>query len=64
MTACSLGVPWFGIPTAQCRSFGYFCEDDEDELHRRQDAINRAMGCDYADLEPMRLQPRVGLTTY
>jgi len=55
MTSCALGVPWLG------RTFGYFCEDDDDELHRRQDAINRALACDYAALEPMRLQPRVGL---
>jgi len=62
MTACAIyGVDWFGLPTAECRTFGYFCEDDADELHRRQDAINRAIGCGYADLEPMRLQSRVGM---
>jgi len=61
MTSTAIGAAWLGIQTAQCRSFGYFCEDDEDELHRRQDAINRALGCGYADLEPMRLQSRVGM---
>jgi RecA-family ATPase len=61
MTSCALRAPWLGIATPQCRSFGYFCEDEEDELHRRQDAINRALGCDHADLEAMRLQSRVGM---
>lgn len=61
MTSAAIATTWLGIATAPCRSFGYFCEDDADELHRRQDAINRALGCTYADLEPMRLQSRVGM---
>ena len=38
-TAVSLGHSFFGLPTMQCRVLGIFCEDDGDELHRRQAAI-------------------------
>jgi len=43
-----------------CRALGIFCEDDDDELHRRQDAINKSMDLDYADLENMRWYSGVG----
>ena len=39
MTCVALGIPWFGIPTMQGQAIGVFCEDDEDELLRRQIAI-------------------------
>jgi RecA-family ATPase len=42
------------------RSIGLFCEDDEDELHRRQWSINRAMGVDFADLSDMAWISGVG----
>jgi RecA-family ATPase len=37
------------------------CEDDEDELHRRQEAINCFYGCNYGDLgDFIRFVPRLG----
>ncbi len=60
MTATAIGDPWLGLATKRCRSFGMFCEDDADELHRRQHDINRMMGCDYQDLEAMRWACPVG----
>jgi RecA-family ATPase len=60
MTSCATGLPWLGIPIEQRRVFGLFCEDDEDELHRRQDAINRQYGIDFTDLSGMRWVSGVG----
>jgi RecA-family ATPase len=39
---------------------GLFCEDDEDELHRRQDAINVHHGIDFDELNDMRWASGVG----
>ena len=55
MTSCATTEPWLGYAVSQCRSIGLFCEDDENELHRRQDKINDALGVHFADLEHMRL---------
>ena len=61
MTALALGKPWLGVPVAPVRSLGIFCEDDEDELHRRQGAINHQLhGCQFSDLSGMRLMSRLG----
>lgn len=51
MTAAALGRDWLGLPVTPCKVFGLFCEDDEDELHRRQELINAHYGCSFADLE-------------
>ena len=59
-TSCAVGADWFGLQVAQCRSFGFYCEDDADELHRRQDTINRAIGIGFKDLEPVRYASRSG----
>lgn len=60
MTACATGRPWLGLPTAPMKVLGVFCEDDGDELHRRQCAINKALGIDFSDLENMLWASRVG----
>jgi RecA-family ATPase len=44
----------------RCNSLLYFCEDDRDEMHRRQDEINHHYGCTFADLAAMRWLPRLG----
>jgi RecA-family ATPase len=54
MTSCATSTPWLGLRVEPCRSFGLFCEDDEDELHRRQNAINAHFGLNFGDLEAMR----------
>lgn len=49
-TACAIGGEWLGVPVQKCRSFALYCEDDEDELQRRQADINRAYGVDFEDI--------------
>jgi RecA-family ATPase len=60
MTCAALGERWLGCTVAPCRSLGLFSEDDEDEVHRRQENINRLYCCDFADLADMELWPRWG----
>jgi RecA-family ATPase len=59
MTSCASNQLFLGLAVHRCKTLGIFCEDDRDELHRRQDAINRAMQIDFADLENMHWLPRV-----
>lgn len=51
MTSLALGRDWLGLPVMPRKVFGLFCEDDEDELHRRQALINQHYECAFADLE-------------
>lgn len=60
MTSCAAGRPWCGLAVMRCRTFGFFCEDDTDELHRRQDRINDALGLQFSDLADMRWASGVG----
>lgn len=60
MTATALGRDWLGLPVKAVNSLGFFCEDAQDELHRRQADINHLYGCDFADLGNMRWLPRFG----
>ena len=61
MCACALGRPWLGQQAKPCKVFGLFCEDDEDELHRRLAEIARHYGAELGDLENLQLCSRVGL---
>src|SRR3954452_21376748 len=36
-TACAIGTEWLGLPARRCTSLLIYCEDDRDEMHRRQD---------------------------
>ena len=60
MTSTTVSKPWCGLAVTPCRSIGLFCEDDEDELHRRQDAINRAYDIQFSDLSQMTWASGVG----
>jgi RecA-family ATPase len=60
MTAAALGVSWLGMGTEKCRSLAVFCEDDPDELHRRQERINAHYGCSMSDLDGVRMESRPG----
>ena len=60
LTACAVGAPWLGRDTSCRKALGVFCEDDPDELHRRQAAINREYEIDFADLGDMLFTSRVG----
>ncbi len=55
------GGKWIGIDVPAFSSFGFFCEDDKQELHRRQAAINEHFGCDFSALERAIWWPRVGV---
>lgn len=59
-TACALGVPWLGMATEQCHSLALYCEDDEHELHRRQERINDHYGCRMEDLAGVHMESRPG----
>ena len=60
MTACANGCLFLGQNVEHCRALGVFCEDDDDELHRRQAAINRALGVSFAELGDMCWISRAG----
>jgi RecA-family ATPase len=66
-TALALGEPWLGIPIHESvRSLAIYCEDDEDELQRRQAAINMQLyGCDFSGLSShVRWMSRLGMENY
>jgi len=61
-TAAALGKDWLGLETKPCNTFAFFCEDDPDELHRRQFWINKHYGCQPADLgDRVSYAARVGM---
>lgn len=53
MTSCATGRPWLGLEVERCRALGVFCEDEDEELWRRQEAINACYGIDMHALEDM-----------
>jgi RecA-family ATPase len=59
-TSTALGGIWCGRDVLKCRSLALYCEDDEDELHRRQAQICAGYGVGLSDLEPMRWVSGVG----
>lgn len=61
MTAIVKGDAWNGFPTTQGPVLGFLCEDDHDELHRRQEAICSKYMTNYEDLTDLWLWSRVGL---
>jgi RecA-family ATPase len=59
-TATALGSAWLGLPVMRAASLGVYCEDDDDELWRRQCAINADYGIDHEELNAMRWVSRLG----
>ena len=59
-TSTALGQTWLGLTVRKCRSVLFYCEDDEDEMHYRQEQINRRYGCTYDDLGDMLPVPWLG----
>lgn len=57
-----IGRPWLGMPLAAGRALYVACEDDVDELWRRQAAINRSLSCEMDDVAEggLVLASRVG----
>ncbi len=58
--AAAVGGTWLDLPVRKSRTLLVACEDDRDELHRRQISINRAIGMPMADLRDMFWQARAG----
>ena len=59
-TATALGSNWIGLPVEQAVSLGVYCEDEENELWRRQCAINTSYFADHDALGSMHWMPRLG----
>jgi RecA-family ATPase len=58
-TSISAGLPFLGAETTQERTLLFLCEDDENELNRRQRDINAALCLSLADLSGrMRIASR------
>jgi RecA-family ATPase len=60
LTSCAIDHGWLGLKVTPMRALGVFCEDDTDDLHRRQACINASYDCQFSDLENMALLPRLG----
>lgn len=63
MTAVSIGRPWLGFDVQHCKVMGIFCEDEPDELWRRQEDICQFYDVDMADLDQVHMVSRVGKET-
>jgi RecA-family ATPase len=61
LTSVATGLPWLGLNVRAGNAFGFMCEDDPAELHRRQEAINRQIGIIPQHLEMLRYTSRLGL---
>jgi RecA-family ATPase len=63
LTCCVIDHPWFGLKVDPGPALGFFTEDDQDELLRRQFVINKALGIEQvSDLAgKLCLIPRAGL---
>lgn len=60
--AAALGQPWLGIDLPEpMRSFGLYCEDDRETLHRRMYDVARHYGATFPELEMARFKSRVGM---
>jgi RecA-family ATPase len=53
MVAAASGSPWLGLPVDKRRVFGLFCEDEEDEVHRRLVAVVDAAGLGFDALDAL-----------
>lgn len=60
LTAVATNTGFLGREVASGTALGVFCEDDEDELHIRQDKINKMLGLNYHALHRLHLLSRVG----
>jgi len=59
-TACATGRRFLDQRVMHCKSMVIACEDEADELHRRQARVNAALGLDMADLSNLALVSRAG----
>jgi RecA-family ATPase len=61
VTACALDRDWINRPVKACKAIGLFCEDDRDELWRRQEDICRLYDVEHGDLEHLKFLSRVAM---
>lgn len=61
-TSAALGRPWLGLSTIPGRALFFSCEDDRDEMWRRQYDICRSLGVSLGDVGEagLELAPRLG----
>lgn len=59
-TGAALGSTWLGLSVEEVESLGVYCEDDENELWRRQCDINADYGVDHDALGSKHWMPRPG----
>lgn len=58
-TCAAAGINWLGQSTRPARVICFFCEDSEEELHRRQLDINASLALTLQDLgDNLRIAPR------
>lgn len=63
-TAVAAGVPLWGHQTTKAPVLALYCEDETDEVSRRQQSILRAMKLSKADVRDSHFQSRFGLQSY
>lgn len=59
-TACATGQSFLGQEVKRCKVLMIACEDECDELHRRQARINQSLGIEMGDLENVMWVARAG----
>lgn len=60
-TALATGTPFIGHAAAPLKVLGWFCEDEHDELWRRQERICAAMGLPLGGMGNLTIDARYGL---
>jgi RecA-family ATPase len=60
-TCVVTGQPFYGLDVQRGPVMMVTCEDEPNELHWRQKAINRQLGVDMGDLGELVIAPRLGL---
>jgi RecA-family ATPase len=58
--SAALGKDWLGRSVEPVKSYGFYAEDDSDEIQRRLADIVKHHDADFGDLEKMLVAPRVG----
>jgi len=59
-TAAATDQLWLGLRARHLRSILFFAEDNLDEMHIRQTAINEHYGCSFRNLDAVRWAPMLG----
>jgi DNA primase len=60
MAAVATGKSWLRYKNEPMKVYGLLCEDDRDEIHRRQNSINQQLGIKEEDFGNMLYVSRVG----